>query len=218
MEISLSYRLKKNFTLIFSNFFSLVDFILFIVKVYMPSTNHIKFGSSDITSATRGGFKVGVKGGADYGPTSDKGFYNGITPPVGGYTIYVNKASQGPSIHVAYDNTECIGMLLQMGATGSTIENVLAWADGQANMLIVTAELTLGDLPGAGPSYYTYSWSLWGTPVTAYSADATLVVGSIMYSDSGLTTLLNSGAVAFFSDGSHTYIVSFDTSQIINIT
>ncbi len=119
----------------------------------MPSTNHIKFGSSDITSATRGGFKVGVKGGADYGPTSDKGFYNGITPPVGGYTIYVNKASQGPSIHVAYDNTECIGMLLQMGATGSTIENVLAWADGQANMLIVTAELTLGDLPsGSTPT------------------------------------------------------------------
>jgi hypothetical protein len=121
----------------------------------MSSTNHFKFGASDINSATRGGFKIGVKGGADYGPTSDKGFYNGITPPVGGYTIYVNKASQGPSIHVAYDNTECIGMLLQMGATGSTIENVLAWADGQANMLIVTAELTLGDLPGAGPTTYT---------------------------------------------------------------
>jgi hypothetical protein len=114
----------------------------------MSSTNHIKFGSSDITSSTRGGFKVGVKGGADYGPTSDTGFWNGVKPPVGGYTIYVDKVSQGPSIHVASDNAQCIGMLLQMGATGSTIENVLAWADGQANMAVLSAELTLGDLPG----------------------------------------------------------------------
>ena len=118
-----------------------------------PSTNHFKFGASGILSATRGGFSVGVKDGADYGPTSDTGFWNGVKPPVGGYTIYVDKASQGPSIHVASDDAQCIGMLLAMGATGSTIGNVLAWADGQANMAILTAELTLGDLPGGGTTY-----------------------------------------------------------------
>ena len=119
----------------------------------MPSTNHFKFGASGISSATRGGFKVGVSGGADYGPTSTTGFWNGVTPPVSGYTIYVDKASQGPSIHVASNNSQCIGMLLAMGATGSTIENVLAWADGQANMAVLSAELTLGDLPGAPVTY-----------------------------------------------------------------
>ena len=119
----------------------------------MPSTNHFKFGASGISSATRGGFKVGVVGGADYGPTSTTGFYNGVTPPVGGYAIYVDKASQGPSIHVASDDAQCISILLRMGATGSTIGNVLAWADGQANMAILTAELTLGDLPGGGTTY-----------------------------------------------------------------
>jgi hypothetical protein len=123
----------------------------------MPSTNHFKFGSSDISSATRGGFKVGVSGGADYGPTSTTGFWNGVTPPAGGYTIYVDKASQGPSIHVASDDAQCIGMLIAMGATGSTIENVLAWADGQANMAILSTELTLGDLPGARSGYYAAS-------------------------------------------------------------
>lgn len=114
------------------------------------STNHFKFGSSDISSATRGGFKVGVTGGADYGPTSTTGFWNGVTPPVGGYTIYIDKASQGPSIHVAYNDTECINKLLRMGSTGSTIENVLAWAGGQSNIHVATSELTLGDLPGGG--------------------------------------------------------------------
>ena len=145
----------------------------------MPSTNHFKFGASELLSATRGGFAVGVKSGTDYGPTSLTGFWNGITPPVGGYTIYVDKASQGPSIHVAYDNTECIKMLLHMGATGSTIENVLAWANGQSNMAVLSDELTVGDLPGgstptptpqptstptptptSGASYYTYSWDI----------------------------------------------------------
>ena len=145
----------------------------------MPSTNHFKFGASELLSATRGGFAVGVKTGTDYGPTSLTGFWNGITPPVGGYTIYVDKASQGPSIHVAYDNTECIKMLLHMGATGSTIENVLAWANGQSNMAVLSEELVIGDLPGgstptptpqptstptptptSGASYYTYSWDI----------------------------------------------------------
>jgi hypothetical protein len=112
-----------------------------------PSTNHFKFGASGILSATRGGFSVGVKDGADYGPTSSTGFWNGVKPPVGGYTIYVDKASQGPSIHVAYDDAQCIGMLLSMGATGTTISDVLTWADGQSNMAILSAELTLGDLP-----------------------------------------------------------------------
>jgi hypothetical protein len=130
----------------------------------MPSTNHFKFGASGISSATRGGFKVGVSGGADYGPTSTTGFWNGVTPPVSGYTIYVDKASQGPSIHVASNDSQCIGMLLSMGATGSTIENVLAWADGQANMAVLSAELTLGDLPGV-PTTYTIGQSVLGGTV-----------------------------------------------------
>jgi hypothetical protein len=116
----------------------------------MPSTNHFKFGASAISSATRSGFKVGVKGGADYGPTSTNGFYNGITPPVSGYTIYVDKASQGPSIHVASDNNQCIFFLKSFGSTGSTISDVLAWAGGQSNIHVATSELTLGDLPGGG--------------------------------------------------------------------
>jgi hypothetical protein len=113
-----------------------------------PNTNHFKFGASGINSATRGGFSVGVKGGADYGPTSQTGFWNGVKPPIGGYTIYVDKASQGPSIHVAYNDTECIKMLLHMGATGTTISDVLSWASTQSNMVVLSAELTIGDLSG----------------------------------------------------------------------
>lgn len=177
----------------------------------MPSTNHFKFGASGISSATRGGFSVGVNEGADYGPTSTTGFWNGVTPPVGGYVIYVDKASQGPSIHVAYDNTECIKMLLHMGATGSTIENVLAWANGQSNMAVLTAELTIGDLP-AGPTTYLalrlsaetgdpfpsafpstgQACAGWTNPAysfySVYAAESTIGSITYLYADSGLTT------------------------------
>ena len=133
-----------------------------------PSTNHFKFGASGILSATRGGFSVGVTGGADYGPTSDTGFWNGVKPPVGGYTIYVDKASQGPSIHVASDDAQCITILKAMGATGTTISDVLTWANGQSNMAILSAELTLGDLPGGGGGpQYTYLANFGSTPDSA---------------------------------------------------
>ena len=170
----------------------------------MPSTNHFKFGASGISSATRGGFNVGVAGGADYGPTSTTGFWNGVTPPVSGYTIYVDKASQGPSIHVASNNSQCIGMLLAMGATGSTIENVLAWADGQANMAVLSAELTLGDLPGAGASIITSGLTL--------HLDANTYNGTGTWNDltaNGFTAT-KQGTVPFTSAGDLSYF-AFDS-------
>lgn len=196
-----------------------------------PSTNHFKFGASGILSATRGGFSVGVTGGADYGPTSSTGFWNGVKPPAGGYTIYVDKASQGPSIHVASDDAQCITILKAMGATGTTISDVLTWADGQSNMAILSAELTLGDLPGGGggPSYYTYSWdggsdcSLYpNNPTTYYSSDASITLNStIMYSDSALTTPIS----GIYNDGVNVYFVWYrppaggaPTGTVVSIT
>jgi hypothetical protein len=108
----------------------------------MPSTNHIKIGSSDKLSLSKGNLTVGVKGTTEYGPTSISGFYNGITPPVGGYTIYVEKASQGPSIHVPGDDMECMYYLKQYGAPDGTIDSMLSWALTQDTILVLKSELT----------------------------------------------------------------------------
>lgn len=110
-------------------------------------SNYIKSGTTtNISSAIRKSFRVGVNGAADYGPTNITGFYKGITPPIGGYTIYVGKETQGPSIHVAYDDEQCIFFLKSFGSTGSTISDVLNWADSQENIWVTTADLTLSDL------------------------------------------------------------------------
>jgi hypothetical protein len=57
------------------------------------------------------------------GPTSSSGFYNGITPPTGGYTIYENKASQGPSIRIANNDAELIIITNQIAKTNYTTVN-----------------------------------------------------------------------------------------------
>lgn len=109
--------------------------------------NVIKSGTTIIEQvATRAVFKIGVDGSVDYGPTDQTGFYNGITPPASGYTIYVTKETQGPSIHVANDDTECVFFLKSFGATGSTISDVLAWANNQVNVWVQTLNLTISDL------------------------------------------------------------------------
>ena len=108
----------------------------------MSSTNHIKIGSSDKLSLSKGNITIGVKGTTEYGPTSDSGFYNGITPPVGGYTIYIQKVSQGPSIHVPGDDAECMHYLKKYGAPDGTISDMLTWALTQDGILVVKSELT----------------------------------------------------------------------------
>jgi hypothetical protein len=116
--------------------------------------NFLKTGTTTHNVIIEKSFKVGVTGFDDYGASTDSftgntgnQFWTGITPPNGGYTIYVTKPFQGPSIHIANDNNQCIFFLKSFGSTGSTISDVLAWADVQTNIWVVNADLTLADVP-----------------------------------------------------------------------
>lgn len=111
-------------------------------------SNKIKTsGSTNKQVATKNtNFKIGVNGSDEYGPTNITGFYNGINPPVGGYTIYVHREVGGPSIHVAKDDNECIFFLKSFGSTGSTINDVLSWSSGRTDIWVQTGELTTSDL------------------------------------------------------------------------
>jgi hypothetical protein len=64
--------------------------------------NAIKYNTSAETLALKkGNFWIGT-GDVGKGPTSSTGFYNGITPPSGGYTIYLNKAIRWTSQYIRY--------------------------------------------------------------------------------------------------------------------
>ena len=72
--------------------------------------NAIKYNVSVETLALKkGNFWIGT-GDVGKGPTSSTGYYNGITPPSGGYAIYLNKVSGGPSIYTVTTESQLTGL------------------------------------------------------------------------------------------------------------
>jgi hypothetical protein len=96
--------------------------------------------------------------------TGGKGldWWNGIVPPAGGYTIYLDKATQGPSIFVATNDTQLISLTNRItGASYTTANECFLWFATQTDKMvfnrdyeaIVTDGLVLNLDAGFVPSY-----------------------------------------------------------------
>jgi hypothetical protein len=126
--------------------------------------NPIKYSTSAQTLALKkGNFYIGT-GDVGKGPTSTTDYYNGITPPSGGYTIYLNKATGGPSIYTAANDAALISLSNTIaGQTFATAAAALAWFATQTDKMvfnsdypaIVTNGLVLNLDAGFTPSYPT---------------------------------------------------------------
>jgi hypothetical protein len=124
--------------------------------------NPIKYSTGSETLALKkGDFYIGT-GDVGKGPTSTTGYYNGITPPSGGYTIYLNKASGGPSIYTASNDAQLISLTNSIaGASYTTANECLVYFAGQTDKIvcnrdyepIVTDGLVMNLDAGFTPSY-----------------------------------------------------------------
>jgi len=103
--------------------------------------NPIKYSTGSETLALKkGNFYIG-KGDVGKGPTSTTGYYNGITPPSGGYTVYLNKASGGPSIYTCANDTELISLTNQIaGTTYTTISQCIQYYSTQTDKLMLNRD------------------------------------------------------------------------------
>lgn len=130
--------------------------------------NLIKYSAGTETNALKNGnFWVGI-GDVDKGPTSTTGYWNGINAPAGGYTIYVNKAANGPAIYVAANTTQLINLVrILSGTTFGSAAACINWAnDNQPNVMITDREypMTITDgLQFAFDTDYSISHSSDGT-------------------------------------------------------
>ena len=75
----------------------------------MPNVIKYTTGTTPDGCLRKGDMSIG-NNTADYGLS----FYTGVEPPTGGYTIYLNKATGGPSIYVANNDTELITLTNQI--------------------------------------------------------------------------------------------------------
>jgi len=122
--------------------------------------NSVQYSETAVDNALNiGNLYVGAPAS---GPTSVSGFYAGITPPSGGYTVYLNKASGGPSIICPANDAALIAFTEEL--TGETMINVNAcfayFASGVDKMVMHNpiTEMHLADLKlflnaGSIPSY-----------------------------------------------------------------
>lgn len=166
--------------------------------------NSIKYSASAQTLALKkGNFWIGT-GDSDKGPTSTTDYWNGITPPAGGYTIYLNKASGGPSIYTAANDSQLISLSNTIaGQTFATAAAALAWFATQTDKMvfdmdypaIVTNGLVLNVDAGFTPSYPTTGTSWYD--VSGGGNNGTLANGPTFSSTNG-------GSIVF--DGVDDYI------------
>ena len=127
--------------------------------------NPIKYSLSPQTlSLRKGNFWIGT-GDVDKGPSVTSGYYAGITPPSGGYTIYLSNPGGNYNIVCPPDDSKllayCSGELgLNFSSVGGST-GALAWFASQTNKMIfnedypaiVTNGLILNMDAGFTPSY-----------------------------------------------------------------
>lgn len=167
-------------------------------------SNSIKYSTNPETLALKtGDFWIGT-GDVPKGPTSTTGYWNGITPPSNGYTIYLNKTTGGPSMYIANNDSELITITNQIANTSfTTVQQCFTYYSTQNDKMvfnqdyppIVTDGLVLNLDAGFRPSYPT-SGTTW-FDLSGNNNNGTLVNGPTF--DSG-----NNGSFVF--DGVNDFI------------
>jgi len=172
----------------------------------MPTPNFIKYSTTpDNKSIKVGNYSIGVASGTTYGPTSSTSYWSGISPPTSGYTIYENKAANGPSIRVPMDSATLIDYAnrLYSGSSITTEEGALTYFNGLTDVIcvnrdyeeIVTSGLTYLFDAGFTPSYPKSGTSATDLSFSGYNG--TLTNGPTFSSTNG-------GSIVF--DGVDDYI------------
>lgn len=103
--------------------------------------NPIKYNVSTETLAlNKGNWWIGT-GDVGKGPTSETGFYNGITPTPGGYVVYLNKTFQGPVLYDCADDAALIDITCKIsGNSFSTVNECLNYYAGQTDKMVTNRE------------------------------------------------------------------------------
>ena len=190
--------------------------------------NPIKYNTSAETLALKkGNFWIGT-GDVEKGPTSTTGFWNGISPPSGGFTIYLNKSSNGPSIYTVTTEAQLTGLTSTIaGQTLTTSGACLNWFATQTDKMIlnkdynniVTNGLILNLDASFTPSYPTtgttwYDVSLGGNNGTITNGPTFNTSGGGNLVFDGIDDFVNLGSLSIINGLSNfSFSIVFNSTQ-----
>ena len=165
----------------------------------MPNT--IKYNVSAHTLALKkGNFWIGT-GDVTKAPTSSTDYWNGISPPLSGYTIYLNKATQGPSIYVPTTNASLIELTNSIGSQSfTTVAQCLNWYRTENDKMVFNIDYPA--IPTSGVTFIADVGTTLSYPLNSnlsYTFDPTTNGGYISY-DNGTTYVSEYGG-GFQFDG-----------------
>jgi hypothetical protein len=175
--------------------------------------NAIKYNvSAETLALKKGNFWIGT-GDVGKGPTSSTGFYNGLTPPTGGYTIYLNKATGGPSIYTVTTEAQMVSLTNSIGSQSFTTSGqCLNWFATQTDKMIFNIDypaIITDSLLWCVDAGFTPSYSTTGTTwydISGNGKNGTLINGT-SYNSSYSGSLVFDGVddYAYFSNISSTF-------------
>jgi hypothetical protein len=180
----------------------------------MPNT--IKYSTTgDTLSLKKGNWFIGV-GDTSKGPTSTTGHWAAINPPTGGYTIYENKASDGPSIRTPESDIDLIRwtQTFYSGVNISTVYSAITHLNTNPTTMvvnreyenIVTSGLTMLLDAGFVPSY-PKSGLTWND--LSYNGNNGTLTNDPTYSSSNGGTIVFDGADDYISCGNSASVQIF---------
>lgn len=169
--------------------------------------NKIKYTTNYTNNAIKAkNFVLAVNTGINYGPTSSTGFWNGITPPENGYTLYINKPTQGPSMFVINSDNELINLAIYFGGSNIiSVEDAFNFFSSNNDRICVNIDYpditTDGLLMSLDAGYilsYPRSGSTWYD--SSFSGNNATLINSPTFSLSG-------GGILIFSASSSNYAI-----------
>jgi hypothetical protein len=181
--------------------------------------NPIKYSTGTETLALKkGNFYIGT-GAVGKGPTSETGYYNGITPPTGGYTIYLNKESGGPSIYTASNDAQLISLTNSIAGQSYTgTQQCFNYFYSQTDKLLVNQDypvdypyIVMDGLVVNLDASITQSYS--GSGTTWADINGLGPKNNFTLMNGATINTMNGGVI--YLDGTDDYVISTNDSNIL---
>jgi len=179
--------------------------------------NLIKYNvSAETLALKKGNFWIGT-GDVPKGPTSTTGYWNGITPVRGGYTIYLNKTNNGPSIYTPSNDTQLIDLTNKIAGTNYTTANeCLNYYAGQSDKFLLDKDYDA--VITNGLVYLVDSSCVSSYPKNGSTLYPLMNSGGVGNGTLSNGTGWNSATGTFTFDGSDDLISIGDSNNFNNIT
>lgn len=181
--------------------------------------NKVKYPAvADEKSVKINNFNVGVNRNSNYGPTSTTDYWNGIQPSTSGYTVYLNKSSQGPSIYTPQNDGGLVFITNQIA--GSKVANnstdALYWFSNQNDKFV--ANIDYPNIVTNGLSFMVDAWCVGSYPRSGSTwKDISFSGNNATLINSPTFTLSGNGYFNFLSSSSQ-YTSINDLGTLTNFT